>query len=438
MSSIERNLDLPEALERLDRLTNWERMPRRSMRMGLEPILDLSERLGNPHRRFRSIHITGTKGKGSVSALIEAGLLRAGLRVGAYRSPHLACITERVSVLGHPVDQAQLARALEIVLDVYEDIKETTTPAASATWFDVLTCAAFLIFDQAYLDWAVVEVGLGGRFDSTNIMNAEVAVVTNVELEHTEVLGPTREAIAYEKVGILKEGALLITTLMPDDPAGGVVHEVARELGAKVVRSDLPSNARIEDINTALASLVLEHIGSLEANCASANRGKVPVGAWLLDERTRASARLPGRMERFDVLVRRTSRSVPIILDGAHVPFNLDLVLRDLRSQAELRGKCIAVVALGADKDASGFLSVLSQDAALAILTTIDQSRGYSLAGLQGLATSLGIANQVEPDPSRALGEALRQAADVGGWVLITGSLHLVGALRGAVAAAPQ
>lgn len=422
-------------LERLDRLTDWERMPRRMMRPGLEPILDLSERLGNPHQKFRSIHVAGTKGKGSVSALIEAGLLRAGLRVGSYRSPHVEFITERVSILGHRVDQRELARALEFVLDVYEVAKEARSPAESATWFDVLTCAAFLIFARANLDWAVVEVGLGGRLDSTNVVNAEVAVVTNVELEHTEVLGPTREAIAHEKVGVLKQGALLITTLLPDDPAGAVVHERARELGANVLRSDLPPNARIEDINTKLASLVLDYIGSLETNCASAGRSKVPVGAWLLDGRTRDSARLPGRMERLDVFVERKFRSVPIILDGAHVPFNLDLVLRDLRSQPELRGMCIAVVALGIDKDASGFLSVLSQHAALVILTNLDQGRSYSLASLHALAASLGIANQVEPDPSRALDEALRRAADEDGWALITGSLHLVGALRGAITA---
>jgi dihydrofolate synthase/folylpolyglutamate synthase len=432
MSSIEYNSDLLEVLKRLDRLTDWERASRRSMRVGLEPILDLSERLGNPHRMLRSIHVTGTKGKGSVSALIEAGLLKAGLRVGAYRSPHVELITERISLLGRPVDQVQLARALEIVLDVYEDIKETATPAASATWFDVVTCAAFWIFGRANLDWAVVEVGIGGRLDSTNIVNAEVAVVTNVELEHTEVLGSTREAIAFEKVGILKEGALLITTLVPDDPAGAVVHERARELGAKVVRTDLPSSAGIEDVNTRLASLVLEHVGSLAPDCASRNEGRVPVGAWLLDEGTRANARLPGRMERFDVLIR--SRQVPIILDGAHVPFNLDLVLRDLRSQPELSGKCVAVVAIGIDKDAPGLLSVLSQHADFIILTMLSHSRSCSMTSLHLLATSLGIPSQVEPDPSRALDEVLRRAANMGGWALVTGSMYLVGALRREIA----
>jgi dihydrofolate synthase / folylpolyglutamate synthase len=434
MSSIECHSDLIEALERLDRL--WEKASRRSMRVGLGPILDLSERLGNPHRTLRTIHVTGTKGKGSVSALIEAGLLKAGLRVGAYRSPHVELVTERINVSGRPVDQQKLARALETVLDVYEDIKETETPAASATWFDVVTCAAFCIFAQAKLDWAVVEVGIGGRVDSTNIVNAEVAVVTNVELEHTEVLGSTREAIAFEKIGILKEGAALITTLLPDDPAGAVVHQRARELGAKVVRTGLPSNAGIEDVNTRLAGLVLDHIGSPAPDCASGREGKVPVGAWLLDETTRANARLPGRMERFDVFVPSASRQVPIILDGAHVPFNLDLVLRDLRSRPELSGKCVAVVAVAADKDAAGLLSVLSRQSDFIILTTLGHSRSHSLDSLHRLATSLGIPSQIESDPSRALDEALRRAAAMGGWALVTGSMYLVGALRNAIAAA--
>jgi dihydrofolate synthase/folylpolyglutamate synthase len=435
MSSIERNPDLLRVLKRLDYLSDWEKMPRGSMRVGLEPMLDLMERLGNPHRRFRSIHITGTKGKGSGSALIEAGLLRAGLRVGSYRSPHVEFITERVSILGQPVDQAQLAKALGRALDIYEAAKEARTSGESATWFDLLTSAAFLIFGGFKLDWAVVEVGLGGRLDSTNIVNADVAVVTNVELEHTEVLGHSREAIAYEKVGILKEGAVLITTLQPDDPAGRVAQKRADQLGAKIIRADLPSDAKIEDVNTELAGLVLEHVGSLETNCAQGSSGNVPPGAWLLDEGTRARARLPGRMERFDIDVARTFRSVPIILDGAHIPFNLDRVLRDLRLQAGLRGKCIAIVALGIDKDASGFLSVLSHHAAYVILTTLNHSRSYSLADLHASAASLGMDNQVEPDRGKALDEAIRRAADMEGWVLVTGSLHLVGALRGSVAA---
>ena len=216
------NRDLTQAQARLDALTDWERRPRNTMRVGLEPMQDLAWRLGDPQKSFRAIHVAGTKGKGSVSALIEAALAHAGLRVGRYASPHVERITERVSVQGRDVDEPTLARALDRALDGYEAARAAGTPAANATWFDLLTAAAFLIFREAAVEWAVVEVGLGGRLDSTNIVDGEIAVVTNIALEHTEILGHTRAAIAGEKVGILKPGAVLVTTLGADDEAGRV------------------------------------------------------------------------------------------------------------------------------------------------------------------------------------------------------------------------
>ncbi len=140
------NHDLARAMARLDALTDWERRPRNTMRVGLEPMQDLAARLGDPQKSFRAIHVAGTKGKGSVSALIEAALAHAGLRVGRYASPHVERITERVSVQGHDVDEPTLARALNRALDAYEAARKAGTPAANATWFDLLTAAAFLIF----------------------------------------------------------------------------------------------------------------------------------------------------------------------------------------------------------------------------------------------------------------------------------------------------
>ena len=183
------NHGLTQALARLDALTDWERRPRSTMRVGLEPMQDLAARLGDPQKSFRAIHVAGTKGKGSVSALIEAALAHAGLRVGRYASPHVERINERVSVHGHDVDEPTLARALDRALDAYEAARKASTAAVNATWFDLLTAAAFIIFAETQREWAVVEVGLGGRLDSTNIVDGEIAIVTNIALEHTEILG---------------------------------------------------------------------------------------------------------------------------------------------------------------------------------------------------------------------------------------------------------
>jgi dihydrofolate synthase/folylpolyglutamate synthase len=427
------NRDLTQAQARLDALTDWERRPRNTMRVGLEPMQDLAWRLGDPQKSFRAIHVAGTKGKGSVSALIEAALAHAGLHVGRYASPHVERITERVSVQGHDVDETTLARALDRALDGYEAARAAGTPAANATWFDLLTAAAFLIFREAALEWAVVEVGLGGRLDSTNIVDGEIAVVTNIALEHTEILGHTRAAIAGEKVGILKPGAMLVTTLGADDEAGRVLQARAGELGARVKRTRVAASAPIDAINLALAAAVLGELRRKGVN----GRSGAPVGAALLDEHTRLAARLPGRMERFDL--EAGSKRLPVVMDGAHVPFNIGAVLRDLALDPDLSGPCVAIVALAADKDAQGFVAELGGRASTIVFTELPgSSRGRPLAGLKAIATSLGLTSEVEGDASRALKRGLELAAKANAWLLVTGSLYLVGALRPAVAEAAK
>ncbi len=425
------NRDLIQAQARLDALTDWERRPRNTMRVGLEPMQDLAMRLGDPQKSFRAIHVAGTKGKGSVSALIEAALAHAGLRVGRYASPHVERITERVSVQGCDVDDPTLARALDRALDAYEAARKAGTPAVDATWFDLLTAAAFLIFREAAVEWAVIEVGLGGRLDSTNIVDGEIAVVTNIALEHTEILGPTRAAIAREKVGILKPGAVLVTTLGADDEAGRVLQARAEELGSQIKRTRVDPSAPIEQINLALAAAVL---GELRRKGVSGRSGE-PVGATLLDADTRLAARLPGRMERFDVEI--GPRRLPVIMDGAHVPFNIEAVLRDLALTPDLSGPCVAIVALAADKDAEGFVAELRGRASTVIFADVPGStRGRSPVELNALAQSLGLVSEVEPDAKRALKRGLELARRANAWLIVTGSLYLVGALRPAIAEA--
>ncbi len=422
------NHELAEAMARLDRLTDWERRPRRTMRVGLAPMQDLSARLGDPHRAFRSVHVAGTKGKGSVSALIEAGLVRAGLIAGRYGSPHVERVTERVSLEGRDVDDRTLAWGLARALDVYEAARRERTAAADATWFDLLTSAAFLIFREARVEWAVVEVGLGGRLDSTNVVDGEIAVVTNIGLEHTEILGETRAAIAREKVGILKPGAVLVTTLDPDDEAGRVLQARADELGCAVVRAAYQPDSTIEETNVALAGTVLDQLGQ---RGVSARSGE-PVAARLIDARTRAAARLIGRMERHDVEV-GWSR-VPLVFDGAHVPFNLAAVLADLSRAPDLAAPCIAVVALAADKDAPGFLAELSRRASAVVFTDLPSTnRGRPAEDLHAIACALGLASEVERDPHEAFRRGLELTGKAGAWLLVTGSLYLVGELRGEV-----
>jgi dihydrofolate synthase/folylpolyglutamate synthase len=210
---------------------------------------------------FRSIHVTGTKGKGSVCALLEVALSEAGWRVGRYASPHVESVTERITSGGLQVGEAALAQTLSKILDTCEAARAGGAPGGDATWFDVMTTAAFVTFQEAQMEWAVVEVGLGGRTDSTNVINSEVCNVTNVDFEHTEVLGNTREAIAREKAGILKPGAVLVTSLAMDDAAGRVLQEQADRVGCPVFRVSFAADSSIGQRNVALAGLALNHLG---------------------------------------------------------------------------------------------------------------------------------------------------------------------------------
>lgn len=415
---------LPPVLDRLDCLTDWEKRPRGGMRVGLDPMRDLLARLGEPHNRLRVIHVGGTKGKGSVCALIEAGLMRAGLRVGRYASPHVESVTERVCLEGRPVADATLAWALTRALDAHEAARRDGTAGQDATWFDVLTAAALTIFGEVGLDWAVIEVGLGGRLDSTNAVESEVAVVTNVGLEHTEILGHTRAAIAAEKVGILKPGTALVTTLATDDEAGAVAAARAAALDCPVLRPAIPPGAAIAEENAALAGLVLDHLGQRGA----LGRDGTPLRAGLLDAPARASACLPGRLERRRIRTRHGA--VPVVLDGAHVPFNLAAVLRDLARMPDLPGPCIALVAMAGDKDAAGFLAVLARHRASVVATEMPERRGHAAAALRALAAAEGLEAEAAAEPEAGLTRAVDLAATRGRWLLVTGSLHLVGALR--------
>ncbi len=232
-------------------------------------------------------------------------------------------------------------------------------------------------------------------------------------------------------MGVLKRGATLITTLDPDDEAGRVLQGRADELGSPLRRPRLGAEAPIDEINLALAAAAL---GELRRKSVRGRFGD-PVGAGLLDAETRAAARLPGRMERFDIEV--GARRLPVVLDGAHVPFNLAAVMRDLARAPDLSGPCVAVVALAADKDAKGFIAELAMRAAALVLTDLPgSSRGRSAAELQTLAASLGLTSEVEPDAKRAYRRGLELAMKANAWLMVTGSLYLIGALRGEAARA--
>jgi len=297
------------------------------------------------------------------------------------------------------------------------------TDARNATWFDVLTAAAFDAFAAERVAWAVVEVGLGGRLDSTNVVDGEVCVITNIDLEHTAILGTTRAAIAAEKAGILKPACTALTGVSAEDP------EVAPVLlrAAQDARAELrfvPQAGSLAQRNAALAAAALEALGARGVRDAG---GRRLAGGLVGGE----PAGLPGRLER------RFAAGVPVVLDGAHVPSSLRAVLGELLADPGLPGRPVVVLGMGRDKDARGLLKALAGQSDRVFCTSAGTGPYRSPGELLEQAVRLGLEAAAVSDPKDALQAALRRAQP-GGWVLVTGSLHLVGAVRGLLLPAPE
>ena len=331
--------------------------------------------LGQPQRRFPAIHVVGSNGKTSTTLQCAALLQAKGQRVGAYVSPHVRGWEERIQIDGSPAD---LGRALARV----------RPDAAGATQFEVLTAAAFAEFAAQRVDVAVVEAGLGGRLDATNVIDAPVVVVTNVALEHTRVLGETREAIAAEKLGVVTPGANVVL----GEPEW---EQAAQERGA--ARVDIVSGS-----NLALA------VAAAEAFLGC------PV-----DPRPAEELRIPGRLE-------HRGEEPLEVWDGAHNLAGVCYLLPRLPSR-----RFTIVASILADKDAEAMLAALSALGDTLVATSSSSARALAAPELATLARRHFTTVEVVPDPTEALAAARRLAGPMGA-VLVTGSLYLLADLSAA------
>lgn len=425
---------LERVLATLDGIVDWERRERGGMVRTLEPVRDLVRRLGDPQRAFRAVHIAGSKGKGSTAALVASALEAAGLRTGLYTSPHVERIGERVCIGGREIGEEALAEVLENAWEARVAAGREGAPGGEASWFDVMTAAAWLAFARARVQWAVVECGLGGRLDSTNVLAAEVAVVTSVSREHTAVLGHSLAGIAREKAAIATRGGVLVSGVAPrpeffgeEDPARAIA-QVAFERRARLVLVPEASSGPAGTRNAALAAAVLDALGERGVRGADG----VLLGRRRLTGEVRAAARLPARGERFRV------GEVPVVLDGAHTAESVALLLRELSEDGALRGPVCVVLALGRDKPGGAVLEALFEGLRLkGAAAGADRVFGTSVPTgplrpaeeIARLAEAAGFSAESCPDPRVALERALGEARG-GGWVLVVGSFYLAGAIR--------
>ena len=388
------------------------------MRFGLDRTQALMRALGAPNEAFRSIHVVGTNGKSSTARMIAALLEHHGMRTGAYLSPHLVSFAERIRVGGADVSLQRLAVAVARARRAAELVDRTLEGDDRVTQFEALTAAAFGELAAAQVDVAVVEAGLGGRWDATNVIDAEVAVLTNVGLEHTRWLGPTVADIAREKLAVVPPGATLVLgpDLHPDADAEAQL--VADRGDAVIVRApaqpdripaglQLRARGAFQRRNFAVACTAAEaFLGRLEAASVRA---------------AAASTAVPGR---FQVVTDASGGEV--VLDGAHNAGGMAALAESLPDFLAGR-RLVAVLSVLDDKDAAAMLAALLQLCAGAVFTASAHPRALSPATLASLAGQVGAPAvvRVQADPRRAVAAA-REIAGPDGVVLATGSIYLV------------
>lgn len=408
------------------------------MKFGLENMRRLCAALDHPETAFRSVIVAGTNGKGSVTAMTSAALYAAGHRVGRYTSPHLLRLEERFVVQEAEVETAELREAAGRVQAAVEILLKRGTLGAPPTFFECTTAAAFEIFRRDGVEIAVLEVGLGGRLDATNVVSPLAAAITSIDLDHQAQLGSTLASIAREKAGIIKPGVPVVAGPLPPE-ADVVVADICRERGAPLTRvgRDVKVDATLRDGVTSV-SIVTADRRLMDVPLALPGRhqaGNAAVAVALLDALGRAGievddeaavaglsrTRWPARLERL------RWRGCDVLLDAAHNPAGARSLAAYLR-ETNHSGVTLVFGAMR-DKDIVGMLKELMPYCAVVICATVPGSRALDAAELGRIAAGLaGSTVRVETiaEPDRAL----MRACELGRCVVAAGSIFLVGPLR--------
>ncbi|WP_302483009.1 folylpolyglutamate synthase/dihydrofolate synthase family protein [uncultured Dialister sp.] len=407
---------------------------------GLERIEAMLKKLGNPETAYKVIHVTGTNGKGSVVAMITSVLENAQLRVGRYISPHLLDYTERIYICGHDISREDFAKAATVVRKAAEEIIADGVEAP--TEFELLTAMAFWYFKEQKVDYAVMEVGMGGLYDSTNVILPVVSVITNVAMDHMKYLGNTLQEIAHQKAGIIKEGIPVVTAAQhvalkqlkkeahekksriyfygrdfeidSRNPwkHGQVVTVKRKDMPKELEKSLLfvPFVGAHQAVNAAVATMALSIIMKQDDRV---NENDLREGL--------ARTRWQGRFEIHDV------KGVTYIMDGAHNPAGAEALMEALEEQYPDKRRLFVFTSL-ADKDTETVIQLLIRkgDKVFACEAPIPRTRKPEEIGAMIKAQKIDAAFMAEPSVKAALEDATKEAG-AGDIVLICGSLYILG-----------
>ena len=407
---------------------------------GLERIEAMLKKLGNPETAYKVIHVTGTNGKGSVVAMITSVLENAQLRVGRYVSPHLVDYTERIYLCGHDISREDFAKAATVVREAAEDVIADGVEAP--TEFELLTAMAFWYFKEQKVDYAVMEVGMGGLYDSTNVILPVVSVITNVAMDHMKYLGNTLQEIAHQKAGIIKEGIPVVTAAQ--HVALKQLKKEAHEKKARIYfygrdfeidsrsrwrhgqvvtvkRKDMPKELEKsllfvpfvgahQAVNAAVATMALSIIMKQDDRV---NENDLREGL--------ARTRWQGRFEIHDV------KGVTYVMDGAHNPAGAEALMEALEEQYPDKRRLFVFTSL-ADKDTETVVQLLIRkgDKVFACEAPTPRTRKPEEIGDMIKAQKIDAAFKAEPSVKAALEDATKEAGE-GDIVLICGSLYILG-----------
>jgi len=418
-----------------------ERRTPTAVQFGLDRIRALLEALGDPQRRYRALHVAGTNGKGSVAATAEAILRAGGRRTGLYTSPHLLHVAERIAIDGVPADGPLLEAAATEVLPLAE--------AVDATFFEALTALGFTAFAHAGLGSAVIEVGLGGRLDATNVVDAEVAVITSIDLDHADYLGSDPAGIAREKAGIIAEGATVVIGSVKDGPRREILAAAERRAATVLAFGEAVTATEVRETGTGIEFTYRSRERPEGLSIASPLRGahqavNVALAIAAVDAFT---TRVPGGVltpghvvtaavegvcwaGRFQVEPPGPTGGATHVYDIAHNPAAAEMLaglLERALDRGELRRPVVLLSAVLGDKDWRAVLGPLLAVTDDAVLTDAPSAPAARRWDLQAAAAELSRRGPltVEPDFERALERADELAGE--GTVVVTGSCYTVG-----------
>ena len=426
-------MNYAEALLYLDELNTF------GIRPGLARIEELCARLGNPERCYATVHIAGTNGKGSVTQMMDAVFRASGIRAGRYLSPHLISYTERMSVDGHDISEERFAALLTRVRTAADEM--VAAGCEHPTQFEALTALAFLYFAEEQVEVAVIETGLGGLLDSTNVVEPMLTIITNVTMEHADRCGGTLAGIAAHKAGIIKEGVPVITAATGEPLV--IIEQRAEELGVDLFVCGEDFSAQLFFPKEGGQRVVFHSVVcrepepfdlALAGPCQAENAALVIMAAKLLEREdarvTESTVRMALRTvrhpARFEIL---TQKDLPVVIDGAHNPAGMRALRAGLDAYFPNLPR-VFLLGILKDKDIETMLTALLRPGDTVVTVRPNSARAAAADVVAAAASGLGAITCACGDPQAALTEAENRAQRSHALLVAAGSLYLVGGIR--------